>query len=112
MDWLKGGVIVHEQNFSASALTWDDMNETLASAPECFAKGNEGGLSAEQLFDMMELWNCLGVLLQPIEGRTIQAREHGVFDNTDIRGGDIDGEELMLGMYRLIHATNHTNKTR
>jgi hypothetical protein len=112
MDWLKGGVIVHEQNFSASALTWDDMNETLASAPECFAKGNEGGLSAEQLFDMMELWNCLGVLLQPIEGRTIQAREHGVFDNTDIRGGDIDGEELMLGTYILNHATDHTNESR
>jgi hypothetical protein len=102
MDWLKGGVMVHEQNFSASALMWDDMNETLASAPECFGKGNAGGLSAEQLFDMMELWNCLGVLLQPIEGRTIQAREHGVFDNTDIRGGDIDGEELMLGAYNHI----------
>ncbi|KAF2689456.1 hypothetical protein K458DRAFT_413729 [Lentithecium fluviatile CBS 122367] len=96
MDWLKGGEIVHQQNCSSSALMWDDMNETLASAPECFAKGNEGGLSAEQLFDMMELWNCLGVLLQPIEGRTIQAREYGVYDNTDIRGGDIDGEELML----------------
>ena len=113
MDWLKGGVLVHEQNFSASALTWDDMNETLASAPECFAKGNEGGLSAEQLFDMMELWNCLGVLLQPIEGRTIQAREHGVFDNTDIRGGDIDGEELMLGTYIISSSSiNHANKTR
>jgi hypothetical protein len=97
MDWLKGGVIVHQQNCSSSALMWDDMNETLASAPECFAKGNEGGLSAEQLFDMMELWNCLGVLLQPIGGRTTQAREYGVFDNTDVRGGDIDGEELMLG---------------
>jgi hypothetical protein len=72
------------------------MSDTLANAPECFAMGNEGGLSAEQLFDMMELWNCLGVLLQPFEGRTTQAREHGVYDNTEVRGGDIDGEEAML----------------
>jgi hypothetical protein len=78
MDWLKG------------------MNKTLENAPEYFASGNEGGLSAEQLFDMMELWNCLGVLLQPFEGRAIQAREFGIYENTDIRGGDIDGEEAML----------------
>lgn len=99
MDWLKGGALVHQQTLGFSALMCDDMNETLASAPECFAKGNGDGLSAEQLFDMMELWNCLGVLLQPIEGRTAQAREYGIYDNTDVRGGDIDGEELMLGMY-------------
>ena len=97
MDWLKGGPLVHQQVATYSALFADDFNETLASAPECFAKGNEGGLTAEQLFDMMELWNCLGVLLQQIEGRTIQAREYGIYDNTNVRGGDIDGEELMLG---------------
>jgi hypothetical protein len=97
MDWLKGGPMVHQKTATHSALFADDFNETLASAPECFARGNEGGLSAEQLFDMMELWNCLGVLLQPIEGRTIQAREYGIYDNTNVRGGDIDGEELMLG---------------
>jgi hypothetical protein len=96
MDWLKGGVLVHQKTCTYSIFTTDDMNETLASAPECFAKGNEGGLTAEELFDMMELWNCLGVLLQPFEGRTIQAREFGVYEATDVRGGDIDGEELML----------------
>ncbi|KAF2262414.1 hypothetical protein CC78DRAFT_468120, partial [Lojkania enalia] len=98
MDWLKGGELVHQKICTDSILTTAsiDMNDTLASAPECFAKGNEGGLTAEQLFDMMELWNCLGVLLQPFEGRTIQAREYGVYDNTDVRGGDIDGEEIML----------------
>jgi hypothetical protein len=99
MDWLKGGVLVHQKTCTFSILTTEsiDMNGTLASAPECFAKGNEGGLTAEQLFDMMELWNCLGVLLQPFEGRTIQAREYGIYENTHIRGGDIDGEEMMLG---------------
>lgn len=98
MDWLKGGVLVHQKTCTFSILTTDalDMNDTLASAPECFAKGNEGGLTAEQLYDMMELWNCLGMLLQPFEGRTTQAREWGVYDNTDVRGGDIDGEEVML----------------
>ncbi|PVH94072.1 hypothetical protein DM02DRAFT_205193 [Periconia macrospinosa] len=96
MDWLQGGKLVHQQTCSSSAALWDNMNEVLASAPECFAKGNEGGLKAEQLFDIMELWNCLGVLLQKIEGRTVQAREYGIFDRTDIRGGDIDGEEMML----------------
>ncbi|KAF2190503.1 hypothetical protein K469DRAFT_559444 [Zopfia rhizophila CBS 207.26] len=98
MDWLKGGELVHQNTCRGTIITTDllDMNDALANAPECFAKGNEGGLTAEQLFDMMELWNCLGVLLQPFEGRTIQAREYGVYENTEIRGGDIDGEEMML----------------
>ncbi|KAJ5040755.1 hypothetical protein J3E74DRAFT_470072 [Bipolaris maydis] len=74
----------------------DFMNDTLVGASESFGKGNEGGLSAEQLFDIMELWNCLGVLLQSFEGRTVQARQAGIYDDTEIRGGDIDGEEMML----------------
>lgn len=99
MDWLRGGVLVHQKTCTFSILSTEsiDMNGALASAPECFGKGNEDGLTAEQLFDMMELWNCLGVLLQPFEGRTIQAREYGIYENTHIRGGDIDGEEEMLG---------------
>ncbi|KAF2829985.1 hypothetical protein CC86DRAFT_464456 [Ophiobolus disseminans] len=95
-DWLKGGILVHQQACTFSIMSTDYMNDTLVSAPECFAKGNEGGLTAEQLFDMMELWNCLGVLLQGLEGRTAQAREYGIYDNTEIGGGDIDGEEMML----------------
>lgn len=98
-DWLKGGPLVHQQSCTFSILTTDsiEISDALASAPECFAKGNEGGLGAEELFDMMELWNCLGVLLQPLGGRTIQAREYGVYEPTGVRGGDIDGEEIMLG---------------
>ncbi|KAF2745970.1 hypothetical protein M011DRAFT_478732 [Sporormia fimetaria CBS 119925] len=98
MDWLRGGVLVHQNTCTFSILTTEsiDMNSTLASAPDCFAKGNPGGLTAEELFDMMELWVCLGVLLQPLEGRTVQARECGIYENTDVRGGDIDGEEMML----------------
>ncbi|KAH7398799.1 hypothetical protein DE146DRAFT_632368 [Phaeosphaeria sp. MPI-PUGE-AT-0046c] len=95
-DWLKGGIMVHQPTCTFSIVSTDYMNDTLIGAPECFGKGNEGGLTAEELFDMMELWNCLGVLLQGFEGRTAQAREHGIYDNTEIRGGDIDGEESML----------------
>jgi hypothetical protein len=100
-DWLRGGLLVHQPACTFSIVSTDYMNDTLISAPECFAKGNEGGLSAEQLFDMMELWNCLGVLLQGFEGCTSQAREYGIYDNTDIRGGDIDGEDTMLGTFLL-----------
>jgi hypothetical protein len=104
-DWLRGGVMAHQQSCTYSILSTDYMNDTLLGAPECFAQGNEGGLSAEQLFDMMELWNCLSVLLQGFEGRTAQARKHGIYDNTDIRGGDIDGEEAMLGMSLLYRSS-------
>ncbi|KAF2036099.1 hypothetical protein EK21DRAFT_53063 [Setomelanomma holmii] len=111
-DWLRGGAMVHQQACTSSFMSTDFMNDTLVGAPECFAKGNEGGLTAEQLFDMMELWNCLGVLLQGFEGHTAQAREYGVYDNTDIRGGDIDGEEMMLATdewcYHLLTFGLHT----
>jgi hypothetical protein len=97
MDWLNGGMLVHQATCTFSMMSTDLMSDTLVGAPECFGQGNEGGLTAEQLFDMMELWTCLSVLLQNFEGRTVQARQAGIYDNTDIRGGDIDGEEMMLG---------------
>lgn len=98
-DWLQGGVQAHQPACTFSVVSTDFMNDTLIGAPDCFARGNEGGLSAEQLFDMMELWNCLGVLLQGFQTRTAEARKHGIYDDTEIRGGDIDGEEMMLGRY-------------
>jgi hypothetical protein len=98
MDWLNGGALVHQATCTFSIMSTDFMNDTLVGAPECFGQGNEGGLTAEQLFDMMELWTCLSVLLQNFEGRTVQARQAGIYDNTNIRGGDIDGEEVMLGL--------------
>jgi hypothetical protein len=105
MDWLKGGILVHQNTCAHNIFTTDalDMNDTFVSAPECFARGNEGGLSAEQLYDMMELWNCLGYLLQPIQGCRVEARRYGIYDDTDVRGGDVDGEEAMLG--KIIHLT-------
>ncbi|KAH4018872.1 hypothetical protein HBI09_190690 [Parastagonospora nodorum] len=95
-DWLKGGPMVHQQACTFSITSSDYMNSTLISAPESFAKGNGGGLTAEQLFDMIELWNCLKALLHDFSNHTAQARECGVYEKTDIRGGDIGGEESML----------------
>tara|TARA_R110002003_G_scaffold431_5_gene19659 strand:+ start:34081 stop:36417 length:2337 start_codon:yes stop_codon:yes gene_type:complete len=106
-DWLRGGAMVHQQACTSSFMSTEFMNDTLVGAPECFAKGNEDGLTAEQLFDMMELWNCLGVLLQGFEGRTAQAREYGIYENTEIRGGDIDGEEMMLGELLALHTKSY-----
>lgn len=96
-DWLRGGVQANQPACTFSVMSTDFMNDTLVGAPDCFAQGNEGGLSAEQLFDMMELWNCLGVLLQGFQTRTAEARKYGIYDDTEVRGGDIDGEEMMLG---------------
>lgn len=101
IDWLRGGPAVHQSGTRATFLSGNsiDLCSVLTNASEHFAKGNPGGLSAEELYDMTEIWTCLGVLLSGLEGRTAQAREFGVFEPTDIRGGDIDGEERMLGEY-------------
>lgn len=98
MDWLKGGNLAHQKACRATIVTQDsvDISSVLANASDTFGRGNRGGLSAEELYDMIELWNCLIVLLQGSEGQTALAREYGVYDSTDVRGGDIDGEELML----------------
>ncbi|KAF2839840.1 hypothetical protein M501DRAFT_902788, partial [Patellaria atrata CBS 101060] len=101
MDWLKGGVLAHQQTCTCSIVEPPELESSsvLMSAPECFGKGNPGGLSAEQLFDMTELWNCLSALISGVsgmEGRTEQARAYGLFDCTAVQGGDIDGEEVML----------------
>jgi len=98
MDWLRGGAMVHQDACRATIVTSSsiDMSGVLLNAPDCFGLGQEGGLTAEQLYDMTEIWTCMGVLIQGLCGRTEQAREHGLFDNTEVRGGDIDGEELML----------------
>ncbi|KAK7536239.1 uncharacterized protein J3D65DRAFT_531919, partial [Phyllosticta citribraziliensis] len=98
IDWLRGGPAAHQTDaratvFSANSI---DLSNVLTNASDHFAKGNPDGLSAEELYDMTEIWTCLGVLLSGLEGRTAQAREYGVFELTDIRGGDIDGEERML----------------
>ena len=99
LDWLKGGLLANNQGCVATVNTnlEFDMSSVLLNAPDHFAKGNPGGLSAQQLYDMTEIWGCLSALLQGYQGRVDQARDAGVFDScTDVAEGDVEKEELML----------------
>ncbi|KAI6908393.1 hypothetical protein D0869_11282 [Hortaea werneckii] len=98
LDWLKGGPLANNQGCVAtvnSNLDFD-MSSVLLNAPEHFARGNEGGLDAEQLYDMTEIWSCLAMLLEGYLGRTSNARENGVFGNCDVNEGDSGREEYLL----------------
>jgi hypothetical protein len=98
LDWLKGGTEANNQSFSATVNTnLDfDMGSILLNAPDHFAQGNKGGLSAVQLYDMTELWNCLGALLTGYQGEVVEARRCGVFAYCNVKEGDIELEEHML----------------
>lgn len=98
MDWLRGGLIAHQDTCSSTISTHDSfyISNVLLSAPEHFAQGNADGLSAEDLYDMLEMWNCLVKLTSGLAGKMEQARQFGVFDEADVAGGDVDGEEAML----------------
>ena len=99
MDWLRGGVLAHQDSCSSTISSSDSfyISSVLLGAPDHFAKGNNGGLNAEELYDMLEMWNCLTTITSSLVGETDQARQYGVFDYTNVQGGDIDGEEDMLG---------------
>ncbi|RMZ15910.1 hypothetical protein D0860_01307 [Hortaea werneckii] len=98
LDWLKGGPLANSQGCVATVNTnLDfDMSSVLLNAPEHFAKGNEGGLDAEQLYDMTEVWSCLTMLLEGYLGRTSIARQNGVFGGCDVNEGDSGREEYLL----------------
>jgi hypothetical protein len=98
LDWLKGGTEANNQTFSATVNTnLDfDMGSVLLNAPDHFAEGNRGGLSAIQLYDMTELWNCLSALLVNYQGQIHLARHCGIFASCGIEEGDIEMEEHML----------------
>ncbi|GAB7346691.1 hypothetical protein MBLNU459_g1810t2 [Dothideomycetes sp. NU459] len=98
LDWLKGGLLAHQQDCGATinANLEFDMASVLLNAPEYFAKGNEGGLSAVQLYDMTELWNCLAVLLQGFGGRVEQARACGIFDHCETAVTGMEEEDAAL----------------
>lgn len=73
------------------------MNDVLFEPPEGFARGNCGGLSQKQMYDMTEIWTCLAVLLQPIHGNCAAARAVGIYDCMNIAQGDRTREESTLG---------------
>ena len=99
-DWLQGGVLVKEQRRSTQALGRtggsDDTDAPFHGLP-AFGQGNRGGLNAEELYDMDEIWNCLRVLVAGFQGKRELAREFGVFEHAGIMVGDIEREDAALG---------------
>ena len=99
MDWLRGGVLAR-QSADTRTIALNDgvsMNSVLVNPPAGFAWGNgEKGLSAEMLYDMTEIWTCLGVLVRGYQGRRKEAREYGIFDNANVPTGDVDRENAVL----------------
>lgn len=100
-DWLSGGKLAEcESRGSSMILTHElGVNSVLLDPPMGFSRGNSPGLTSKQLHDMMEIWTCLGVLLQMFHGKCEEARKHGVFDNSDVKDGDIAAEAALLGEF-------------
>ena len=99
MDWLRGGVLARQSTDTRTIALNDgvSMNSVLINPPAGFAWGNgEKGLSAEMLYDMTEIWTCLGVLVRGYQGRRKEAREYGIFDNANVPAGDVDRENAVL----------------
>ncbi|KAI9838767.1 MAG: hypothetical protein M1837_002333 [Sclerophora amabilis] len=99
MDWLRGGVIANQETCTSSLATTDPSfgsTSALLNPPESFAMGNAGGLSPGELWDMMEIWTCLGTLVEGFFGKCDLAREYGIFDNLNIAEGDVEKEGAML----------------
>ncbi|MCJ1478516.1 hypothetical protein MMC13_007196 [Lambiella insularis] len=99
MDWLRGGILAKQQSTNTNTLAFNDsisMNSVLFNPPAGFAKGNGQGLTAEELYDMTEIWTCLGVLVRGYQGKRDQAREHGIFAGANIAPGDIERENAAI----------------
>ncbi|KAL2828171.1 hypothetical protein BDW59DRAFT_178882 [Aspergillus cavernicola] len=98
LDWLQGGVMAKNQRASVTTSIIEPfgMNNVLFEPPEGFGRGNHDGLSRSQIYDMTEIWTCLGVLLQPIHGKRSEARRAGVFKGHDVTEDDSVKEEAKL----------------
>lgn len=100
MDWLRGGVLAKQHRHKTSTVDMGadvDMESITFNAPLGFGQGNSGGLSAEDLYDMTEIWTCLGVLVRGFQGKRKEARAYGVFEKSDITPGDVEREDAVLG---------------
>ena len=101
-DWLSGGKLAGCDSRGSSMILTHELgvNSVLLDPPLGFSQGNGQGLNSSQLHDMMEIWTCLGVLLQRFHGKCEEARKYGVFDNCpDIKPGDIAAETAALGKF-------------
>ena len=100
MDWLRGGPLAKQQRRTANTMALGadvNRNSVLYRSPPTFGEGNMNGLSAEDLYDMTEIWTCLGVLVRGFQGKRQEAREYGIFDKADITAGDVEQEDSVLG---------------
>ncbi|KAL9105026.1 MAG: hypothetical protein Q9163_000123 [Psora crenata] len=95
MDWLRGGPLTRQQKRKE---TVDRNKDSAVFSPSVsFGCGNLGGLSAEGLYDMTEIWTCLGVLVRGFQGKRQEARDSGVFDKAaNLTAGDVEGEDSVL----------------
>ncbi|KAB8237702.1 uncharacterized protein BDW43DRAFT_297385 [Aspergillus alliaceus] len=99
VDWLNGGVMAVSDDKHGSAASVTEpfgMYNVLFEPPSGFGRGNGGGLSNDQLYNMTEIWTCLGVLLQPIHGRCKEAREAGIFAGHQVAEHDNARAETVL----------------
>lgn len=64
IDWLNGGKVAREKDPSS-----------------VFGIGNDEGLTKEEIYDMLEIWNCLRALVQAFHTRIKEARQVGIFDH-------------------------------
>lgn len=99
VDWLNGGALAHP-NIPNEDMPYLEASEASARS---FGRGNPGGLSADDLRDITEMWNCIKALLANIKGpgRVAQARAYGVFDRHKAAIGDFDAEKRLLGQWTL-----------
>ncbi|KAJ6134096.1 hypothetical protein N7523_000418 [Penicillium sp. IBT 18751x] len=89
VDWLKGGAKARKYTGATSTMTEPfRMNNNLFEPPEGFARGNCGGLSQNEMYYMIEIWTCLGVLLQDMHAKIADARAVGILDGMCITEGD------------------------
>jgi len=95
MGWLRGGVLVKQQR-----------QEGTSSDSPSFGQGNHGGLTAEDLYDMTEIWTCLGVLVRGFQGKRELARDVGIFEHADITIGDVEQEDATLGTFSCVYNEN------
>lgn len=98
LDWLRGGQVA---------------SRTLQNIPRSFAQSNFGGLTLDELFDMLEMWSCIQTLLSSMQGIHMRytARQYGIFDGHDIKEGDESQEQFVLGRHHpLIFFPNNANE--
>jgi hypothetical protein len=107
VDWLRGGVKARKAQGSSSSMTEPfGINNVLFEPPEGFAHGNYSGLTPRELYDMTEIWTCLGVLVQPLHAKCIEARNVGIFNGIDVPEDDPVREETILGKSNAKHMRN------